>query len=79
MKRDSAEGLRVEFAQSGGIVGGSWSVSVDAAEPPEDEARELERLVREADIFALPRFGIPHLVGGVDAFECDLRTVWVGG
>lgn len=57
--RDDRERLRVEFAQSGGIVGGSWAVSLDAAELPEQEARELERLVREADLWKSPTVRSP--------------------
>ncbi len=66
----------MEFVQSGGIVGGLWTVTLDTAELPKEEAGQLERLVREADVFDLPRFGPPQLGVAVDAFEYDLRVVW---
>jgi hypothetical protein len=71
-----SESLRVELTQRGGIIGGSWTVSLDAAELPEEEARELERLIREADVFDLPRFGFASPGAAVDAFEYDLRVAW---
>lgn len=76
LRRDYSESLRVEFEQRGGIVGGLWAVCLDAAQLPEEEARELERLVLEADLFNLPRFALPDLSTAIDAFEYDLEVTW---
>ncbi len=76
MRRGSSEGLRVEFEQRGGIVGGLWTVTLDAAELPEWEGRELERLVLEADVFDLPRSSLPQPGSAVDVFEYEVRVIW---
>jgi hypothetical protein len=42
--------MKVQFVQSGGLVGAVKGCELDTADLPPDAARELERLVRESGI-----------------------------
>ncbi len=57
-------------------MSGFWVVALDAAELPEEEARELERLVLDADVFSLPRLVLPQLSTAVDVFQYELKVTW---
>jgi hypothetical protein len=68
------ERLRVELTRSGGFAGLTTTVGqLDTAELPDDEARELERLYRDADLSALTR-GAPSPGGGADRFQYHLTV-----
>lgn len=69
------DGLHFEFHQRGGIVGGSWSAAFSTAELPPGEARELQELVEQADLFNQPRGLFPLFSPlAVDHFEYDLTV-----
>jgi hypothetical protein len=65
---------RIEFEQSGGFAGMTLSTTVDTARLPPDEAREIEQLVDQADLTALPSrpAGPPR---GADRFQYDITVV----
>jgi hypothetical protein len=61
------DGLRIEFARSGGFAGLTLQTTLDVSELPPEEARELERLVD-----SLEKAEIPAQRGEPDRFQYDL-------
>jgi hypothetical protein len=59
--------MQVEFTREGGIAyfpGLSQPVTIDTAALPEEEAEELQQLIREADFYELPdRINVPRSRG----------------
>jgi hypothetical protein len=71
--------LRIELTRSGGYAGLTTKLGeLDTAELPEVEAREIEELVRKADV---PKFAAasPMRGGGADRFQYDLIVEDSGG
>ncbi len=63
--------MRIEFKQEGGLAhfpGLSEPVTMDTAQMPDEQARELERLVERARFFDLPR-----QAGAVSRGAADVR------
>ena len=46
--------MRILFEQTGGFAGLRFAVTIDEAELPPEKARELRRMVEEAEFFTLP-------------------------
>jgi hypothetical protein len=46
--------MRISFERTGGFAGISKKITVDTANLPSKEAKELPRLVEVADLFSLP-------------------------
>jgi hypothetical protein len=64
--------LRIELTRSGGYAGLTTKLGeLDTAELPENEAREIEELVRSADVPTLAAAS-PMRGGGADRFQYDL-------
>jgi Emfourin len=64
--------LRIELTRSGGYAGLTTKLGeLDTAELPESEARELEELVRTANVPALA-VASPIRGGGADRFQYEL-------
>jgi len=69
-------GMRIEYHQTGGVVGGSWRAVIDTAELPPAKAQTLLRLVEDANFFNLPR-GILRLprLSTVDHFSYTISVM----
>jgi hypothetical protein len=66
--------LRIELTRSGGFAGLTTHVGkLDTAELPDDDARAVERLYRDADLSRLTR-GAPSPGGGADRFQYHLTV-----
>jgi hypothetical protein len=64
--------LRIELTRSGGYAGLTTKLGeLDTTELPEADAREIEELVRGADVPALEEAS-PMRGGGADRFQYDL-------
>jgi hypothetical protein len=64
--------LRIELTRSGGYAGLTTKLGeLDTSELPETEAREIEELVRRADVPKLAAAS-PMRGGGADRFQYDL-------
>jgi hypothetical protein len=63
--------LRIELTRSGGFAGLTTPVGkLDTSELPADEAQEVERLYRDADLSPLTR--VAPSPGGADRFQYHL-------
>jgi hypothetical protein len=71
----SANGLQIEFQRSGGFAGLTMAATVDTAELPPAEARELEHLVESLEASGA---GEAPAAGKPDRFQYDL-TIRRGG
>ena len=66
-------GARIRFVRSGGVTGTRLSVDLDAAELPEDDVTELERVAREGTD-AVPSGSDRERPGGADRFQFDIEV-----
>ena len=63
--------VRVELTRSGGLAALQQTIAADTEELPEQEARQLENLVEQADIETLAQRS-PLRGRGADRFQYDL-------
>ncbi len=69
--------MRVYYERTGGFAGIRRTTSLDTRELSGQQARELQRLVEEANFFELPREVYPEGPQAVDRFHYKL-TVTTG-
>ena len=66
--------MRVYYERTGGFAGIRHTTTLDTRELPGPQARELQRLVEEANFFELPREAYPENVRAVDRFHYKLTV-----
>ncbi len=60
--------MHVEFVRSGGFAGIRLTASLDTEQLPAEQASNLDKLIKDADFFNLPKQIMPN-APGPDRFE----------
>ena len=67
--------MRIRFRRSGGFAGAVLDATIETDDLPESQRKELERLLRSADLLHLP--SAPRL-SGADQFQYEIEITGEG-